>query len=55
MRLCRHPCGKPLAFRQAHTSFRGYAAEAKPLLFYAANGKPEAFRTGGGTAANEID
>jgi hypothetical protein len=32
MRLCRLPCGKPLAFRQVRDSFGGYAArgEASP-------------------------
>jgi len=33
LRLCRLPCGKPPAFRQASDFFSGYAAEAKPLLF----------------------
>jgi len=28
--------------------------EAKPLVFYEADGKPEAFRTGGGRAANRF-
>ena len=34
MRLCRVPCGKPLAFRQGDNSFGGSAArgEASPLL-----------------------
>jgi len=42
LRLCRFPCGKPPAFRQARDSFGGSAALS--LL--------KAFRTGGGTAAN---
>jgi len=52
MRLCRLPCGKPQAFRQARNYFFGYAArgEASPE-FLRTNGKPEAFRTGGGKAA----
>jgi hypothetical protein len=29
MRLCRVPCGKPVAFRKVFTK-RGYASEAQP-------------------------
>jgi len=34
LRLCRLPCGKPPAFRQARNPFSGYAARgraSKPL------------------------
>ena len=52
MRLCRVPCGKPQAFRQAENSLAATPPEAEPLFSKIANGKPEAFRIGGGTAAN---
>jgi hypothetical protein len=51
MRLCRLPCGKPLAFRtplsKGEASLSGIAAKMVPGL----DGKPEAFRTEGGIAA----
>jgi len=45
MRLCRLPCGKPKAFRQAPAPSAARPPEAKPLL-YGGERKPEAFRTG---------
>ena len=33
MRLCRLPCGKPPAFRQAGNSLGGYAAPRRSLSF----------------------
>ena len=52
-RLCRLPCGKPPAFRQSPRLSWRLGPEAKPLSSYGANGKPEAFRTGGGKAAEQ--
>jgi len=51
LRLCRIPCGKPQAFRLASDSLAARPPEAKSLPFHVVNGKPEAFRTGGGKAA----
>ena len=52
MRLRRLPCGEPLAFRSEPGKRRGFAsgglaAKTNRRL----DGKPEAFRTGGGKAA----
>jgi len=51
LRLCRFPSGKPLAFRQSQQFLAAPPPEAEPLLSKVANGKPAAFRTGGGKAA----
>ena len=48
LRLCRVPCGKPPAFRQARDSFGGSAARGEASPSKEVNRKPEAFRTGGG-------
>jgi len=53
MRLCRLPCGKPQAFRQSPVPFGGGAARGEASPFLKPNGKPEAFRTGGGKAADQ--
>jgi len=52
MRLCRFPCGKPLAFRWASNSFAARPPRQSLTLLLRANGKPEAFRKGGGKAAS---
>jgi len=48
LRLCRLPCGKPPAFRQAHHSFGGYAARGEastfPIVFRKAGGIPHGKR-----------
>jgi hypothetical protein len=54
LRLCRSPCGKAPPFRIAPGEFGGSAAEAKPQRPEAGDGKPEAFRKGGGEAAKSI-
>jgi len=53
MRLCRHPCGKPLAFRQARASFGGCAAggKASPL----SNGQSESLRLSARVAAKPLE
>jgi hypothetical protein len=45
-RLCRLPCGKPMAFRHVTNALAAMPPEAKPLSRGIANGKPEAFRKG---------
>jgi hypothetical protein len=51
LQLCRLLCGKPPAFRYAAIKFQAaQLPEAKPLIGWKRNGKPEAFRKGGGKA-----
>jgi len=48
-RLCRLPCGKPLAFRTSFKRIRGFASGGVAVKGVARHdGKPEAFRKGGG-------
>src|SRR5215813_10020382 len=51
VRLCRLPCGKPLAYRSIATAC---SLEGGPHAFSydATPGKPQAFRKGGGKATN---
>ena len=51
-RLCRLPCGKPLAFRSPLMIKKGLRLGRRSRKKNRrSDGKPEAFRTGGGKAA----
>ena len=51
LRLCRDPCGRPLAYRRFLIK-PTREAEPRAFLFYRHSGEPEAHRTGSGKAAS---
>jgi hypothetical protein len=51
-RLCRSPCGKPLAFRSQISLLRLRLGGIAARFFEPSIGKPEAFRKESGRAAN---
>ena len=53
-RLCRSPCGKALPFRLTQKYFAAVPPRRSLKRIRTTDGKPEAFRKGGGTGASGL-